>query len=73
VTKVKTPARRPRAGIPSQPTIATGAGLPGNIKSDLVDVRTAAIHWNMTLAREVAKLALELAKGVVMCLDPLPR
>jgi hypothetical protein len=47
--------------------------LPGNIKSDLVDVRTAAIHWNMTLAREVAKLALELAKGVVMCLDPLPR
>jgi hypothetical protein len=27
----------------------------------------------MTPAREVAKLALELAKGVVMCLDPLPR
>ena len=47
--------------------------MPGNIKSDLVELRNAAIHRNMTPAREVAKLALELAKGVVMCLDPLPR
>lgn len=55
-----------------QPAIISGANLPNNIISNLVDIRNNAIHQNRTPTRDETVKSLSLAKEVVDILDPLP-
>jgi hypothetical protein len=72
VTKVNPPKAPTLGWYISQPALVAGASLPSNIKADLVDVRNAAIHRNSTPSHAKARVALEMAKGLVKRLKPLP-
>ena len=56
----------------NNPVIARHANLPGNLQTDLVNVRNAAIHQNAIPTWEQVGAAIGLVASVLNRLAPLP-